>query len=1735
MAKYYEVKVNDTVYRTEHNILEVTLPPATIVNIQYRVIDDANGQSTDWINILTNHTVATIDTVQISDASITTAKIQDATITDAKIVNMQAGKITAGTISSRYIYLGDNKMELDGIDGAIRIKDSYGADRVLIGRITKPTSTTATFTRNSVAFAEDGTQVEVNTPRYKAGAILIEEGTTNLIEQYEPGASQDWSKWSHWNVSTYWYSTTQYDDSTWGKVFYGKAKRNASGDTYIYNYSPTITVTAGTTYTFSFYVKTSSNLTLSFMAYFNYGGGIMIATTTKTYTLKANEWTRVEFQLTPSTSRSDAQYGVKFVDIPDGTYFWIAYPQIEAKPYPTSFVNGTRSYEKLALPLSSSMCTPRVGTASIRFYYPNGGITGTHTTRMLLNIGKADTGTDRIALSWNETSKYFSLYISYAGNTGSVDSGTLNPSVGWHTLTGVWKYVGNNKNILKLYLDGTLIASSSSMSDILFFDNWVHNYTYVGNSGTEWTTANTYYDFVAFWNRALSDAEAQSIIDSPLAVPDFTAFYDFNYNLNSETFDYGIKILDGHIDASAIKTGIIDASKVNVTNLNASNITTGTLDASKVNVTNLTASSITSGTLTLKGNGSTGAELRVVNAADTEIIRINAAGIQVKDLSTPQNTIVTINQSGIVVDKGSIVVKDGNGSTIIDSTGILKVKDGVITSASLSSAAVTPNKVGFPMLDNELVINSDFCTYDVNGNIVGSMEGWTSLGGSATVVDVSNSNPPTSKFALQNSNGTLYLKSKSLIPIDRNKTYVVECYARTVSGSSGTFYLGVRLYRADGSEILVGGGAWYYPASAVVPGTNWTYYYGVFGAGTSKPFPNDAVYMTVAAILGYEGDRVMQVQGITIRQVLDSVYIKDASITTAKIQDAAITDAKISSLSANKITTGTLTVGGSSNVTLRIIKPDGTTMAQFDNTGLKIFGGSLQVYSGSTTSSATVINGNSITADYITTGTLSIGGTAGASISLKDASNTEIIKMDQNGIQVNSSSGAPKVQINANGLTINNGSITINAADGSTMISGSQINANYINTGTLKIGGSGSNASISVRSSSDTEIVSITTNGIKVKDTGGTEKVTLDSNGITIRSGSLTIYDSTNTKTLITGDSINAEFIKTGTLLISGTNSSQIKIVSSDSLGAMILGYYDDGTGNLFKGIRISRTDTVPKSIFLGFDQTDKPVLSAQNSDLNISAQSLVINATGTVKTGTINATNELSVIASNQSKPFRATPDTGVEILLGSGSNNNSAFTLSYQSNTNLNWKIDYQPSRSFTRVFDGFSYTIGNSTGIWFNDSNETTFGIIRDTNGTSTQTRLFYVLNKPLDTSLSSLSQYRTIDGRTIIPGTIPLDAMYSYTKATASGSYTDVTSGSSISVSIAFGNVEYYVTALDPYYINQICMFFGGPFEHEVTKVQVYGYSESATNYSQSVASSGSPRTVTLSWTMPSLPNPLTVDERRTTYYYVTWDYPCGQISADTIATRGSVVSDVWDTTTRSVSSYDYRSGYVRVSFSINVGTTYAGRQYKVTLTPSTGTANIDGYSTRILYGTVASNGTISFNSTINVTSSLSSNAQFTVKVEVMNISTYIQPVSLPGYVVFATSGTGAAVDTSGNTPSGYLDGTAGNVYPTTLPGYVQNYFDAAWGSAVANTGIVYVYELDKVFGSAKNVQVFLRFWDDRYAVYSYNGTSWSNVSSSTTYTTDASTVVTVSNCMKVAIAYSNGGGGAGGIEFALRIY
>lgn len=115
----------------------------------------------------------------------------------------------------------------------------------------------------------------------------------------------------------------------------------------------------------------------------------------------------------------------------------------------------------------------------------------------------------------------------------------------------------------------------------------------------------------------LQTIERINILERIVQAIGFTPDFPYTLNVNDGTRnrveigkingDYGIRIVnnagveivfaDGHISATGITTGTLDASKITVTNLSASSINTGTLDCSLLTVTNLSADSITTGTL----------------------------------------------------------------------------------------------------------------------------------------------------------------------------------------------------------------------------------------------------------------------------------------------------------------------------------------------------------------------------------------------------------------------------------------------------------------------------------------------------------------------------------------------------------------------------------------------------------------------------------------------------------------------------------------------------------------------------------------------------------------------------------------------------------------------------------------------------------------------------------------------------------------------------------------------------------------------------------------------------------------------------------------------------------------------------------------------------------------------------------------------------------------------------------
>ena len=217
--------------------------------------------------------------------------------------------------------------------------------------------------------------------------------------------------------------------------------------------------------------------------------------------------------------------------------------------------------------------------------------------------------------------------------------------------------------------------------------------------------------------------------------------------------DYGIKIVnnagveivfaDGHISATGITTGTLDASVVNVTNLNASNIITGTLSATKIvggtlnaslmTVTNLSASSIITGSMsgdritarTLKANR---IETNAITADELSVGEIITQSAQIKnaiitnakiaDLNAGKITagtldVITLKVDGLIYSGNLNVGGSGAGYLpylIIKSTDTAAGSGAYLRFGSVSGSRIwsdSSNRIGINSLGNPMYIYVD--------------------------------------------------------------------------------------------------------------------------------------------------------------------------------------------------------------------------------------------------------------------------------------------------------------------------------------------------------------------------------------------------------------------------------------------------------------------------------------------------------------------------------------------------------------------------------------------------------------------------------------------------------------------------------------------------------------------------------------------------------------------------------------------------------------------------------------------------------------------------------------------------------------------------------------------------------------------------------------------------------------------------------------------------------------------
>jgi len=241
------------------------------------------------------------------------------------------------------------------------------------GRLLIP-KLTMNFTRNSIAYKQDGMQVPPNTPRFEQGrfgkAVLVEDGTTNLNSDpfFKTGVS-GWKK-EIWTTLE-WLSSEYNPFSKQNGVM--RLYDNDGGNKYC---SKVVSI-SNTPHTVSVLLKIlKGNINR-----INVGGTIFYTDSTYTdYTWNNSNTTRYDMSaifgqgvyklvatITPNSSKTISKYEIRISHNSGvATELFVYAVQLEAKSYPTTFTDGTRAAETLTIP-TAGVLNPQEGT--VEFYH----------------------------------------------------------------------------------------------------------------------------------------------------------------------------------------------------------------------------------------------------------------------------------------------------------------------------------------------------------------------------------------------------------------------------------------------------------------------------------------------------------------------------------------------------------------------------------------------------------------------------------------------------------------------------------------------------------------------------------------------------------------------------------------------------------------------------------------------------------------------------------------------------------------------------------------------------------------------------------------------------------------------------------------------------------------------------------------------------------------------------------------------------------------------------------------------------------------------------------------------------------------------------------------------------------------------------------------------------------------------------------------------------------------------
>ncbi len=611
------------------------------------------------------------------------------------------GTIQAGTV----IVSEDSTTVLADINTAL--EKAAAAQATADGKVVTMRSATApytaTFTRGTAAYKQDGTLVASGQPRFETGkfgqAVMVEEGTQNLLTANQSSVETDTTGFSILGTATISRSTAK----AWNGSASLKVSASAVGHG-VRTYLGAPAATPGTAYTGSFYIAgdVGGERIAAQIQFFDASNNFLAeATAFLTITTSFARLT-----VTATAPAGTASVGLKAMCNQSGTcVFYIDGLQVEAEPYATSWTLGgtTRSPETLTT-LKAGVFSDTEG--SVQCYIQPWRSYGTNH-QFIFDGGGAANKNLQVYID-AATGKPTLVYGTGSTEVTVTSSGAVVASGTWYDIGWKWSTDG-----VTLYVNGANVGNNATAPSLLLGDT-----QYWGSKADGTLQLDGLLDDMRGSLHARTDADflADYTAGAPLSYDKWARLkMNFDGDLTvtaGAPGDVWIDTADNKLnrwggsswtatpfgpgalsvtqlsaisaDMGTVTAGTITGSTISGNYITGSTIQGGQITGSSISGGQITGSTISGGTLTgstISGNYITGSSIygSYINASTINASAINAGTIT-------GSTIVGGYINGSTISGGQITGSTITGGTIKSDDGRTQIASNNLVMYGASTA-----------------------------------------------------------------------------------------------------------------------------------------------------------------------------------------------------------------------------------------------------------------------------------------------------------------------------------------------------------------------------------------------------------------------------------------------------------------------------------------------------------------------------------------------------------------------------------------------------------------------------------------------------------------------------------------------------------------------------------------------------------------------------------------------------------------------------------------------------------------------------------------------------------------------------------------------------------------------------------------------------------------------------------------------------------------------------------------